>query len=374
MERKLIEEKISLVVDKLMHLGKADENLDKTVSREKLKQGLIARDFGIEEWDWPQGVGLYGLVKIQAARGTGEYDAFLENWFRTNIEIGLPSRNINTTAPFLALMDLVRRKGDKTFEDMCRERAEWLMTGLPRAGEGAFQHVTSAIGDRNGVTLNEGQVWADTLFMAVLFLNQAGQHFGRLDWVEESERQFLVHIKYLYDKKAELFHHGWTFDGRHNFGEVFWCRGNSWYTCGVVDYLGSFTRYPLGEGVKTYLVDTLASQAGALRRLQAGDGMWHTVLDDPGSYTETSGTAAIAAGLAKAVKLGLLDESYRSVVKAAVEGVVSNIAEDGTVLNVSAGTGIGMDKDHYRNIIRNTMAYGQSLTLLALAEYLDLAD
>ena len=50
----------------------------------------------------------------------------------------------------------------------------------------------------------------------------------------------------------------------------------------------------------------------------------------------------------------------------------SSIAEDGTVLNVSAGTPVGMNKDHYRSIIVRPMAYGQSLTLLALVEALDL--
>ena len=56
---------IHKVMDKLMNLGGADYDSDKNTSKEQSDQGLIARDFGIEEWDWPQGVGLYGLYKLQ---------------------------------------------------------------------------------------------------------------------------------------------------------------------------------------------------------------------------------------------------------------------------------------------------------------------
>ena len=49
---------------------------------------------------------------------------------------------------------------------------------------------------------------------------------------------------------------------------------------------------------------------------------------------------------------------------------MKNIDKDGTVLNVSGGTGMGMDADHYKNILIAPMAYGQSLTILALAEAL----
>ena len=39
---------------------------------------------------------------------------------------------------------------------------------------GGFQHVTSANGDRQGVRLNENEMWIDTIFMTVLFLNRMG--------------------------------------------------------------------------------------------------------------------------------------------------------------------------------------------------------
>lgn len=63
----------------------------------------------------------------------------------------------------------------------------------------------SANGDRQGVRLNENEMWIDTLFMTVLFLNRMGQKYGRKDWIDESIHQVLMHIKYLCDRKTGLF-------------------------------------------------------------------------------------------------------------------------------------------------------------------------
>ena len=57
----------------------------------------------------------------------------------------------------------------------------------------------------------------------------------------------------------------------------------------------------------------------------------------------------------------------------AVDGILKQIDEDGTVLNVSAGTAMGMNAEHYKNIAIAPMAYGQSLTILALVEALQLS-
>lgn len=371
MDREQLKETMETVVFRLLNFGNADYESDKSTSKEDTAKGLVARDFGIEEWDWPQGIGLYGLCKLQAYEHSSRYQEFLENWFARNLKIGLPSKNINTTAPYLAMLDLGIKTGNQEYLDRCLEQAVWLMESLPKTEENGFQHLTSAIGNRDGVDLHEGQLWADTLFMAVLFLNRVGQYFHRPEFVEESIHQFLLHIKYLYDKKDGLFYHGWTFLERNNFGGIFWCRGNSWFTYGVADYIDSFDQIPLDAGVRRFLIDTYKAQVGALAGLQAENGLWHTVLKDPDSYCEVSGSAAIAAGILKGIRMGILDDSFRATAGKAVAGICQNIGTDGTVLNVSAGTGMGDNADHYKNILIRPMAYGQSLTILALAEALE---
>ncbi len=367
LKRDEIQAKLSLVIDKLMHLGGPENEEDLKNGGEAI--GFFRRDFGITEWDWPQGVGLYGLLKMMQFQGTQEYKDFLYNWFKQNIAQGLPSRNINTTTPLLTLAELNTEYNDPEFEALCVDWAKWLMECIPRTREGGFQHVTSANGDRQGVRLNESEMWIDTLFMTVLFLNKMGQKYHNQEWIDESIKQVLMHIKYLYDKHTGLFFHGWSFNRMDNFGGIFWCRGNSWFTLGILDYVDMF-KGTMNKGLKTFVVDTYKAQVKALKALQSDTGLWHTVLDDPTSYEEVSGSAAITAGILKGIRMGILDDSYLECAERAVRAILDNIAPDGTVLNVSGGTGMGYDADHYKNILIAPMAYGQSLTILALVEAL----
>lgn len=373
MNNELLQSKIGLVMDRLIHLGGADYDADKNVDAgEAIKSGNIARDFGIEEWDWPQGVGLYGLSMLQDYYGDDRFMEFYQSWFRTNVAQGLPSRNVNTTMPYLTLLSILDRipEPERTqYENLCLTHADWIMTDLPRTRDGGFQHVTSAIGNRNGVILNEGQLWADTLFMVVLFLQRMGIRYHRADWEAEATHQFLVHIKYLYNKANGLFYHGWSFERNDNFGGVFWCRGNSWFTLGVTLFLEHAEN--LDAGTRQFLVDTFRAHVETLSHCQGPKGLFYTVLDDPTSYEEASGTAAMAAGILRGIRMGILSEDYRDCAARAIEGLCDCVAEDGTVLQVSAGTGMGMDKDHYRNVNIHPMAYGQSLTLIALVEALE---
>jgi unsaturated rhamnogalacturonyl hydrolase len=114
--------------------------------------------------------------------------------------------------------------------------------------------------------------------------------------------------------------------------------------------------------------EAFLSQARALAPLQAPDGLWRTILDDPSSYTETSASAAIAYAWLKALRLGVLGGEFRAAALKAARGVVAKIDADGTVLGVSHGTSVGMDAGHYRSIRVAPTAYGQGLTFLLLTE------
>ncbi len=127
----------------------------------------------------------------------------------------------------------------------------------------------------------------------------------------------------------------------------------------------------MNAGLKAFIIDTYKAQVSKLKELQDKEsGLWHTVLTDSTSYLETSGTAAITAGILKGIRYGILDDSFFPCASKAIQGILNNIDEDGTVLNVSGGTGMGYNAEHYKNILIAPMAYGQSLTILALAEAL----
>ena len=70
-----LREKLDLVIDKLLHLDGPENEAELAQSGEKI--GFFKRDFGIREWDWPQGVGLYGLLNIMKIDRSEKYLDFL---------------------------------------------------------------------------------------------------------------------------------------------------------------------------------------------------------------------------------------------------------------------------------------------------------
>lgn len=372
MDGQSIEQAIRLVEGRLKNLQRPDweqQALAQVTDAEARKHlGLFPRDFGMEPWDWPQGVGLYGMRKYCLVTGDAATDEYLKGWFAEHLQKDLPRRNINTTCPLLTLADYADE--DPAYAALCQDWADWLMNGLPRTKEGGFQHTTTKDAAAGTLNMNENQMWIDTLFMTVLFLAKWGVRTNNEAYLKEAEYQFLMMIKYLYEKRAGLFYHAWTFAENSNFGNVFWCRGNSWYTAASLDFI-EIMGQRIDPAVKELLINTYKAQVDALCACQSENGLWHTVLTDPDSYTETSGSAAMTYGILKGIHTGVLPKAeYGPVAEKALRGILEQITPDGTVQNVSAGTPVGRDAAHYKSIKLAPMAYGQSLTLMALAEAL----
>jgi len=311
-----------------------------------------------DAWEWPQGVGLYGLVQLWRRRRDPELLALLEGWYDARLAEGLPPLNVNTTAPMLALAMLWAETGAARWKPVLDDWADRLLTQAPRTVEGGLQHDVS---DK----VNPGELWDDTLFMAGLFLARHGHAAGRPELLDEAVRQFLVHTRYLSDPATGLWFHGWTFEGRHNFARARWARGNAWITACILDL---FEIPGLPRGVRLFLEGVLRAQVAALLPLQAPSGAWRTLLDDPASYEEISATAGFAYGLLKAAGQGIGGAEWAAAGWRAVGAVLDNIDAAGVVQNVSYGTRMGHDLQFYRDIPLHPTGYGQALAILCLVE------
>jgi len=110
-------------------------------------------------------------------------------------------------------------------------------------------------------------------------------------------------------------------------------------------------------------------QVLTLWKYQHVNGLFNTLIDVEGVYCETSATAAIAYGVLKGVRMGLLtEEKYIDMGKLAAKAVLGQIDKTGAVQGVSGGTGMGHDLQHYKDIIVTPTAYGQGLTFLMITE------
>ncbi|NBC69948.1 glycoside hydrolase family 105 protein [Paenibacillus sacheonensis] len=318
----------------------------------------------MDKWDWSQGVGLFSLYQYYKETGDRGILAYLTDWFDDRLREGLPPKNVNTMCPMLTLSYLYEETRRPEYLSVCEEWASYAVDDMPRTPEFGITHVTTE-------SMNEGELRGDTLYMTVLFMGRMGVLLKKEHYVQESIRQFLIHLKYLTDTRTGLFFHGWSFIRRDNYARALWGRGNAWYTAGLVDYLG-IVELPLG--FEMFLVASLEQQVRKLGELQADSGMWRTVLDDPEAYEETSATAGFAYGILKAVRKGYISETFLGAGIAALQAVIRKIDANGMVQGVSYGTRMGHSRQFYNRIPQCPMPYGQSMTLLMLVESLHHLD
>ncbi|NLN65661.1 MAG: glycoside hydrolase family 105 protein [Clostridiaceae bacterium] len=322
------------------------------------KKGGYYDHLHMDTWDWSIGVALYGMYKVYKKTGDKKYLDYLIEWYDRQLAKPVSHMNINTVCPILTLCFLYEETSNKKYLPHIQMWTDWVMNHLPRTQYGGMQHYTIT-------APNEQELWDDTLYMTVLFLLKAGKLFDNGDLIEEAKYQFLFHIKYLQDTKNGLFYHGWTFDGRHNFANAYWGRGNSWITSGAVEFIEIFAE---DDAVARFVKNAWLEQVMELIKHQGENGLFNTLLNDRSSDYETSATAGIAYGILKGVRLGILEKRYLEYGTKAARAVISKIEQSGMVGGVSYGTCMGNDLAYYKKIPMVPTAYGQGLTFMMLTE------
>ena len=313
-----------------------------------------------EIWEWTQGVGLYTLWQYYKMSGDTSVRQRIEKWFENRFAEGLPEKNVNTMCPMLTMACLYEETKEEKYLPYLHEWASFALQEMVRTQEGGIQHKCTGCENRE-------QLWDDTLYMTVMFMAKYGSIFGQQEYLEESEYQFLLHIKYLADRKTGFWYHGWSFEREDHFANALWARGNSWITAGIPDYLE--IAQPKGA-VKKFILEAYYRQCSALLACQDTSGLWHTLLDDENSYLESSASANFAYGFLKGVRLGLLPQEYAESANKSIQGLLDCIDANGVVDKCSYGTGMGMTLQDYLDIPICPMPYGQTLTVLAMMEWL----
>lgn len=311
----------------------------------------------IDDWQWNPGVGVTAISAYYDARQRQDILDYLLGWVERNKSKAGKFQHVNFMAPFAIFPHLYRRTGNRYYLDTGAEYADWIVKNSARTVTGALQH---------GGDLTE-EIWADTIFMAVLFLaRQAGLTRDKA-LAQQSSEQLQLHMQYLQDPQTGVLFHGYDCAARDHKSAARWTRGNAWIVLATPMILAEIDALvPTPPG----LVGAYQRMVDALLRFQAANGLWHTVMDRPEQYQESSGSAGIACGILKSIRYGLLTPSYRPAAEKALHGLLAKIAPDGEVTGVSGGTPILDSIDGYGDLTCYPTLYGQGLTLMLLAEYL----
>ena len=303
-------------------------------------------------WDWPCGEAYYGLAEAYEVTKNESYLNFLKERVDELMELGLPVLTVNTCAMGHCLITLYQATGEEKYMDVIRLKTRYLTEEALRFGDYVLQHTVSADNDF------PEQCWADTLFMAAFFLLRVGVMTGDETMIKDALNQYYWHIQYLQDEESGLWYHGYNNITKDHMSGFYWGRANCWaaYTMSKVGLiLPQCYLYP------QYLeiVGSLNEQLSALKGLQTENGLWRTILDDEESYEEVSASAGIAAAMA--LKRNPLHIKY---VERSIEGILSHVAADGRVTDVSGGTAVMKDREGYRNISKKWIqGWGQGMAL-----------
>lgn len=321
---------------------------------------IVARTMRMDlTWDWPCGVAYYGIAKVYEATGKRAYLERMKERVDELIALGVPDLTVNTCAMGHCLLTLYRETGEETYKQLLDKQLAYLQQEALRFGDRVLQHTVSVKNDF------PEQCWADTLFMAAYLMLRAGVEFKREELIQDALHQYYWHIQYLQNADTGLWYHGYDHRQEDHMSGFYWGRANCWsaYTMSQVGrILPECYLYP--EYLE--IVGSLNEQLSALKLLQTENGLWRTLLDDPGSYEEVSASAGIAAAMA--AKANPLHIRY---INLAIQGILANVAADGRVLHVSGGTAVMKDRDGYRNISRKWIqGWGQGMALAFFAEIL----
>jgi unsaturated rhamnogalacturonyl hydrolase len=225
-------------------------------------------------------------------------------------------------AGHLIFADLAERTHDQRYIDRVRAAADLAFTETGEMREAMPMHTEMS----------------DAVFMGCPILASAGALTGKPVYFDMALRH-LQFMQKLCLRSDGLYRHS-------PLNEAAWGRGNAFPALGL-----SWTLLKTPENYPGYagMVKSFQDHMHALEKFQDRDGMWHEVIDQPGSYAEFTATAMIATAMQRGVRRGWLDPSYKTRVQAAWRGILTRIGPDGVLLDVCESTGKQKSLEDYLN-------------------------
>ncbi len=169
--------------------------------------------------------------------------------------------------------------------------------------------------------------YSDAFFMQTPLLAKVGKLTGETRYFDLA----LSHVNFLHGLLLRV-------DGLYNHwprAEAAWGRGNAFASLGLALALSDI---PESHPAHARLLELFRAHAATLLRYQDTDGMWHNIIDGPGSWAEFSGTAMIATAIQRGVRLGWLAAFYQNVADSAWNGVLARTDDTYGFIDVCEST------------------------------------
>jgi unsaturated rhamnogalacturonyl hydrolase len=326
-------------------------------------------------WHYGDSVGFEGLLAATKILGDPRYGAFAHGFMRAWSTRARPYRELDNTAPGHAICLVCERTGDEQLLEAARELARFLIQRSKIAGVYAAFEQAPLIEPYGGPALPADEralladpgpgVFVDCMHFDAPFLVHLGVLTASRDLVDEGAEQALAAVNLLQDGRTGIFHHFYLARSERCYGYG-WSRGQGWALLGLLDVL---ERLPERHPAADALARSLRALADALVATEDGSGRWPGLIDDSGAFLETSASAFFAAGLARGIRLGLLDPGMLQIADRAYDAGLDALGPDGVMRGVSQAIWACTSRAHYLAVpIGGAVPWGQGPLLLAATE------
>lgn len=268
------------------------------------------------KWNYIDGCMIHAVLELYRCSGEERYLRFADSfvgWFvqedgsiKTYAAEEYNLDNINPAKNLFSLYQLTGKEKYRRAIDTVYSQLKL----MPRTKEGNFWHKK----------IYPNQVWLDGLYMAQPFYMEYETRYNHMEHYNDIIQQFLCVKRRMKDEKTGLYYHGYD-ESREMYwanketgcSQNFWLRAIGWFVMALTDTLEQMDEQIYYE--YRQLSAMLKDLVDALLPYQDAGGMFYQIVDRadaPGNYLETSGSALLACGILKAVRLHLLPERYRA--------------------------------------------------------------
>ncbi len=246
--------------------------------------------------------------------------------------------------------------------------------------DAAKQHPKNALGGFWHKRFLPNQMWLDSMYMAGMIITRYAIEYNEPYLIKVVHQQMRLMYDNIRNPKTGLLFHAWDDSRQAEWADPetgcspeHWGRAMGWYAVATA-IIGDIL--PDGNEYKQDFRDVAASIIDALIKYQDKEtGLWYQLLDkgdNPDNWLESSCAALFAFAIARAVKSGIVDESYKEYALKAYKGVLSytEINENNEIAlkGVCIGTGVGDEAFYFGRPTQSGDLHGMGAFLLMCTE------
>jgi len=262
-------------------------------ARERIARATAAA-LAMQRKDWEQGVLAQALLEAGERERVIQLTRAAMVQARPDGRMGVVVEG-GVTDPAMggaAYAQAARWTGDTAMQAAVERLRVWIREKAPRGADGILYH-----------TFGKPEMWSDGFNGAPPFLAAMGDY-------DEALRQIEGFRARLWDEKRQLLAHIWDEGAQKLTDARAWGGGHGWAAAGLSRVIASLPRER--EADRKRLAEFARAIIDGCLRHERADGLFHDVVDDEATFTETNLAQMLAYAIYRGVKDGWLEPVYRA--------------------------------------------------------------